>query len=1025
MSEQTPSRSETAALRFSRLAGGAVLLLGNLVLFGWLLDVSTFKSVLPGLVPMQPNAAAAFALSGFALWLFGRQSSPTAPSPRGAGFASAHRWLMRGCAAFAAVVGLLTLCEYALGWDSGIDQLLFEVPPEPPGTLHPGRMAPATALSFVLLGAAFLLADVGPRDERWPAQWLVVAAGVISLVATLGYAYGVTSLYAVRAYASMALHAALAFLLLASGFLCAQPNRGLVRWARGDNPGGVLIRRLLSAAVLVPVILGGLRLWGERAGLYGTEFGLALYATANVAIFSALVVWTARSLRRADAERKRAEEQVRRSSAQTEQALTRAQALLEAAPDPIIIVDHDGRIVLVNGQTASAFGYAREELLGQPVERLMGGQFHEAHVRQRQNYFTDPRARPMAAGRVVYALRKDGRGFPVEISLSPLATPEGTLVISTVRDIADRVEAQEKLQLQLNRIQLLNHIARAIGTRQDLSSIFQVVLNNLEDNLSVDFGCICTYDPVDHMLTVAHAGTKSESLATALAMTAQARLGVDDNGLGRCVRGQLVYEPDISEARFAFPQRLAGAGLESFVAVPLQVETRVFGVLIVARRQVHGFTSGECEFLRQLGEHVALAAHHALLYATLQQAYDDLRQTQQAIMQQERLRALGQMASGMAHDINNAISPAALYAESLLENEPNLSPRARGYLTTIQFALEDVGQTVSRMREFYRQREPQLTLAIVHLDRVVQQVIDLTRPRWSDMPQQLGIAIMLHTELALELPPVMGVESDIREALTNLVFNAVDAMPEGGTLTLRTRTTERAERIGTATPVKQVLVEVSDTGVGMDEDTRRRCLEPFFTTKGERGTGLGLAMVYGMVQRHSADIEIDSEPGKGTTVRLKFQVAATAMPGAGHPDTQPRVRSRLRILVVDDDPLVVNSLRDTLESDGHQVVTAHAGQAGINIFRAARERGEPFAVVITDLGMPHIDGRRVASAVKSASPTTPVILLTGWGRRLTEEGELPLHVDRILSKPPKLRDLREALAALVPDQSDPAAPNAP
>ncbi len=213
----------------------------------------------------------------------------------------------------------------------------------------------------------------------------------------------------------------------------------------------------------------------------------------------------------------------------------------------------------------------------------------------------------------------------------------------------------------------------------------------------------------------------------------------------------------------------------------------MFGVLVAARRAAHSFSSGECEFLRQLSEHVALAAHQAQLYGALQQAYDDLRQTQQAVMQQERLRALGQMASGIAHDINNAISPVALYTESLLETETDLSPQGRAATwKSIQRAIDDVAATVARMREFYRQREPQLALAPVDVNLLVQQVLDLTRARWSDMPQQRGIVIDLRTELAADLPHDHGRESEIREALTNLVFNAVDAMPEGGTLTLRT-----------------------------------------------------------------------------------------------------------------------------------------------------------------------------------------------------------------------------------------------
>ncbi|MEH2688978.1 response regulator [Bradyrhizobium diazoefficiens] len=434
------------------------------------------------------------------------------------------------------------------------------------------------------------------------------------------------------------------------------------------------------------------------------------------------------------------------------------------------------------------------------------------------------------------------------------------------------------------------------------------------------------------------------------------------------------------------------------------MESRVFGVLVAARKERDSFSSGECEFLRQLSEHVALAAHQAQLHGALQQAYEDLRQTQQAVMQQERLRALGQMASGIAHDINNALSPVSLYTQSLLEREPGLSARTRDYLETIQRAVEDVAHTVARMREFYRQREPQLTLMPVHLNQLVQQVVDLTRARWSDMPQLRGTVIALRTELAEQLPAISGIESEIREALINLIFNAVDAVPGGGTLTLRTKLAGGADGHG------QVRIEVGDDGVGMDEETRRRCLEPFFTTKGERGTGLGLAMVYGVLRRHNGEIEIDSAVGRGTTVSLNFPVpqAAPATPSQDRLDSARL--SRLRLLLVDDDPLLLKSLCNTLEAEGHVVTTANDGVAGIAAFRAASARGETFAAVITDLGMPDVDGRKVASAIKAASPATPVIMLTGWGKRLMSEDDIPAHVDHLLSKPPKLRELRETLA---------------
>jgi CheY-like chemotaxis protein len=361
------------------------------------------------------------------------------------------------------------------------------------------------------------------------------------------------------------------------------------------------------------------------------------------------------------------------------------------------------------------------------------------------------------------------------------------------------------------------------------------------------------------------------------------------------------------------------------------------------------------------------------------------------------------MASGIAHDINNALTPAALYTQALLERDSSLSEEAKGYLVVIQRAIDDVAQTVARMKEFYRRREPQLAHTAVDLNSVLEQVIDLTRARWSAMPQERGIVIRMQIHPAADLPAIAGAESEVRDALTNLILNAVDAMPQGGTLTLRTHAIEPG----------QVHVEVIDTGIGMDEATRTRCLEPFFTTKGERGTGLGLAMVYGMLERHGGEIQIESAPGKGTSIRLIFPravtTAATAESGV-FPALLPS--QPLRILFVDDDPIMLKSMRDILEQDGHVVVVADGGQRGIEAFHAAQERGQPFAVVITDLGMPHVDGRTLAVAVKSAAPDVAVILLTGWGHRLLAENDIPPCVDRVLSKPPKLAALRLALAEL-------------
>ena len=706
-------------------------------------------------------------------------------------------------------------------------------------------------------------------------------------------------------------------------------------------------------------------------------------------------------------DRKQAEDALRASEERT-------RMIVDTSLDAVVTMDSAGVITGWNPQAEATFGWTRIEALGRSLaQTIIPPRYREPHDRGLAHYLATGEAVVLGKRVELAALHRDGREFPIDLSITPIRTGHSIGFSAFVRDITDRKLAQAHLQAQLERLTLLDQITRAIGERQDLQSIYQVATRSVEDRLPVDFACVCRYDEVDHTLTVIRVGAHSQALAMDLALDEHACIQIDQNGLSRAVRGELVYEADIQDMPFPFPQRLARGGLRSLVVAPLQSESHVFGILVAARRLPQSFSSGDCEFLRQLSAHVALAAQQAELHGALQQAYDDLRQTQQTVMQQERLRALGQMASGIAHDINNALSPVALYTESLLEGEPHLSVRGRGYLVTIARAIDDVAATVARMREFYRPREPQLAPTPVQLNPLVQQVVDLTHARWSDMPQHRGTVIRLDTELAPDLPAMLGVESEVREALINLIFNAVDAMPEGGVLRLCTRHLEPHEgRPGAG--AHQVVVEVGDTGMGMDEDTRRRCLEPFFTTKGERGTGLGLAMVYGTTQRHGGEIDIESAVGRGTTVRLRFPVPAAPLPASASPPPPEAPTSRLRILVVDDDPLMLTSLSDTLELDGHVVVTANGGQAGIDTFRAARRPEQAFDIVITDLGMPYVDGRKVAGAVKASAAGTPVILLTGWGQRLVANDEVPAHVDRVLSKPPKLREVRAALAQLLP-----------
>lgn len=376
----------------------------------------------------------------------------------------------------------------------------------------------------------------------------------------------------------------------------------------------------------------------------------------------------------------------------------------------------------------------------------------------------------------------------------------------------------------------------------------------------------------------------------------------------------------------------------------------------------------------------------------LEAAVQDLRRAQELVSTQERLRALGQMASGVAHDFNNALSPVLGFTELLLAAPQALDDRAKatGYLKSIQTAARDAASVVRRLKAFYRQQEEAEPLVPVDLNSIVRETIGLTQPRWRDQALAAGARIEMSHE-AGDVPPVLGAEAELREALTNLIFNAIDAMPKGGSIAIAT------SRDGDG-----VVLAVRDTGAGMTEEVRRRCLEPFFTTKGQAGTGMGLAMVYGIVHRHDGSIGIDSEPGKGTTIRLRFHAAPEAVPGRKEKTTRFRRRRVLRVLVVDDEPMIREVVKSYLELDGHTVDTACDGQEGWERFQAGA-----WDLVLTDAAMPRMNGDELAAKVKGSTPGAKVIQLTGFGA--PGAGRANPNVDLVLSKPVTIDDLRVAV----------------
>jgi signal transduction histidine kinase len=371
----------------------------------------------------------------------------------------------------------------------------------------------------------------------------------------------------------------------------------------------------------------------------------------------------------------------------------------------------------------------------------------------------------------------------------------------------------------------------------------------------------------------------------------------------------------------------------------------------------------------------------------------ELREAQRQIVAQERLRAFSEMAGGVVHDFNNALMSIIGYSEILLQDSGMRSnPEiVQEFLTIMNTAGRDASHVVGRLRDSYRPREDSDVFLPVELNKILEEVVPLTQPKWRDQALSSGRVISLEFDLA-NIPNISGNAHELREVATNLIFNAVDAMPSGGAITLRTR------RDG-----DHIMWEVEDSGTGMTEEVRARCLEPFFSTKGEKGTGLGLSMVFGIIKRHEGQVEIESAVGQGTIFKIRLPATLNVFKPA--PEKRTSVARPLRVLVVDDEPVNRDILGKYLSSDGHSVVTSGNAQEAMERFRA-----EHFDLVVTDHAMPGMSGLQLAADFRQLRASQPIILVTGFSDPTRAPGEMPEDVNLVISKPVPQSELRRAVA---------------
>jgi len=557
--------------------------------------------------------------------------------------------------------------------------------------------------------------------------------------------------------------------------------------------------------------------------------------------------------------------------------------------------------------------------------------------------------------------------------------------------LAEQQRRNEELSAAVMRLTSFIEAGHAMSRLLSLPDLLDCFLGLVTKELGVDRASLMLLDERTGELSVAaHRGMDGVPVE-------EIRVRLGEGVAGTVARtGELLLVEDVESADI--PGGRTNPGLSgSFMSapivlsIPIKSPEKVLGVINVTnRRSGRPFDEGDLAYLGGMAGQLAVAIDRAAQFRSLQEAYESLQRAQEQLVFSERLNVVGRMAAGVAHEFNNALSVILGRTESALDSistngEPDLEKLRRDLTAVVRTSLHGAA-AIRRIQDYTRIRRD-LPREVVDLNGVVCDSVEMTRPKWKGESESRGRGV----DLALDLGDIAAVEAnphELNQVVSNLIFNAVEAMPDGGHLVLRTR-----QEGG------DVVLDVSDTGAGMDEETRAHVFEPFFTTK-ESGNGLGMSIVYGIVTRHRGDISVRSAPGEGTTFRIRLPASARAR--AVSPDSEtavaaPRTGS---ILLVEDEADVRDTFVEALAEAGHEVVGAASGEEAMRIFRT-----RPFDLLLTDLNMPGASGLEVIESARRLDPGIPAGVLSGWAVQEGQGDGETRGADFVLPKPCRMRDL--------------------
>ncbi len=665
-------------------------------------------------------------------------------------------------------------------------------------------------------------------------------------------------------------------------------------------------------------------------------------------------------------ERKRSEESLARARRMLE-------GLFEFAPDAIVVVSAAGLIASLNRQAEAVFGYSRQELVDKPVEWLIPQRFRAQHVGHRESYMANPHARPMGARLQLIGLHKDGREFPVDVMLSPLQLEHDTLVISVIRDITDRKRAEEELRDKTSRLQTITDAMSAFLQSGNWREASILLLRGALRQTESEYGFVGVVVDGPTLRVVVHEGIQWDATVNRefyeKSVKSYLECGYIDftnfkNLFGQVITSGLAVlcnEPGI-DIRSAGPPP-GHPPLHNFLGVPSILASKVVGMIGVANRP-GGYSAAE------QGKLEVLCQIAGVLYESFRRLERE-SVLQEQLRQSQKIEAVGRLAGGVAHDFNNLLTVIMGYTHFILDGMLPENPM-REHAEVIKATTQRATALTRQLLAFSRRQVLQPT--VLQLNSIVGDMEKMLR-------RLIGENVSLVSVLHPALGRIMADSGQIEQVIMNLVVNARDAMPDGGKLIVETMNVDLdqayARQHAGVQPGPYVMLAVSDTGCGMDAETQSHIFEPFFTTKGpDKGTGLGLATVYGIVQQSAGSIWVYSEPGRGTSFRIYLPRVDGPVESKEHgAAVTASPRGSETILLVEDDEQVRKLVCTILRNYGYKVLEASAGAEALQI--CDRNEG-PIHLLMTDMIMPRMSGKELAQRITQVRPEIRVLFMSGY-----------------------------------------------